>query len=120
MLISILTSGFVLIKYLNTERSDLGQFWRDSRLYFLIAKAGFTAVSVILTWPVLDSFGYRAFRVVGTDGNMIDRYSRFLQLWTMLRLDLVVNLVMIASCKSTRTCQLARNLCAVHAIACSA
>lgn len=100
VLISILTTGFVLVKYLNKERSGLGQFWRDSRLYFLVAKAVFSLVSVILTPLVLDSFGYRTFRVVGTDPAMIHRYSRFLQLWTMLRLDLVVNLVMISSCES--------------------
>ena len=100
VVVSILTSGFVLVKFLNTDRTNLGQFWVDSRLFFLVAKAGFSLVSVILAPFVVDSFGYRAFRVVGTDGDMIRRYSQYLQMWTMLRLDLVVNLVMIASCES--------------------
>jgi hypothetical protein len=101
VVVSILTSGFVLVKYLNTDRTSLGKFWGDSRLFFLMVKAGFSLVSVILAPFVVDSFGYRAFRVVGTDGDMIQRYSQYLQMWTMLRLDLVVNLVMIASCEST-------------------
>ena len=100
VLVSILTSGFVLIKYLNTDRSSLGQFWVASRLFFLLTKAGFSLLSVVLSPFVLESFGYRAFRVIGTDGEMIRRYSQFLQMWTMLRLDLVVNLVIIASCES--------------------
>ncbi len=98
--VSILTSGFVLVKYLNRDQTTLGTFWVDSRVFFLAIKGGFSLVSVVLTPFVIDSFGYRAFRVVGTDGDMIRRYSQYLQMWTMLRLDFVVNLVMIASCES--------------------
>ena len=100
VLMSILTSGYVLVKYLNVDRTGLGTFWLDSRLYVLIVKASFSLISIILTPFVLDSFGYRAFILIGTDGAMIKKYSRFLQMWTMLRLDLVVNLAMIASCES--------------------
>ena len=94
---SLMSTAYILNKYIYRADSLLGDFWEQASLWVLIVKCAFSACSLILCPFVLEGFGYHAFMVVGTDTILIRRYAAFLQLWSLLRLDLVLNVAAVVT-----------------------
>ena len=94
---STVATGYVVVKYsCQEEVCGLGPSWEATKLFVLVVKCCFLALYVCLTWSVQNSFGYSAYYLVGTDTKLIKRYTNFLQLWTLLRLDCTLNISLIA------------------------
>jgi hypothetical protein len=94
---SLMATGYVILKYLcDEEVCGLGPFWEGAKLAVLIAKGGCSVLYLVATPFVLDNFGYSLFLLVGTDSHLISRYTAYLQTWTLLRFDFMLNLALIA------------------------
>ena len=90
---SVLFTSFVAFE--SAEPSDFGPRWRQSRFYVLLAKAAFQLLYLLLAIPVISSFSFRVYKLVGADSRLQTAYRRYLAFLSTLKLDACAAVFMI-------------------------
>jgi len=86
---SVFGTVYIAFKFVYPDEG-LGETWEQSKLVVLLAKCVFQAMYIGLAYPVVQSFGFSAWKVIGGDSKLNEMYTNFLWAWALLRLDLVL------------------------------